>query len=272
MNRASFQKEKGTVDLIPPSDHDGPPGLHAAEARHHRSYSKEAVVYDQKRFETFGEQLIMGMLDSALREWLRPSKGRRILDVAAGTCRASIELARHGATVVGVDLTEEMLRQGQTKIAEAGITTIRLHRANGRQLPFKDNSFDHAISLRFMHLIPLEFQRLFLNEMMRVLKPGGYMIVEFNNPFYGGLFGFYHSWLNWKQRRQKPPGRLWPHQVPALFAGFRMVGRVGIRLPGMGRIARWSRKWALRYGRMAHHFPLNLVAGTTLFICQKDPG
>ncbi len=260
------------MDLTPPPDHSDPPGLHEAEARHHRSYSKEAAVYDQKRFETFGEQLIMGMLDSALREWLRPSDGCRILDVAAGTCRASIELARHGAAVVGVDLTEEMLRQGQARIAEAGITSIRLHRANGRQLPFKDQSFDHAISLRFMHLIPLEFQRLFLDEMMRVVKPGGLMIVEFNNPFYGGFFGFYKSWLNWRQRGQKPPGRLWPHQIQALFAGFRMVGRVGIRLPGMGRIARWNRTWALRYGQLAHHFPLNLVAGTTLFICRKDPG
>ena len=63
-----------------------------------------------------------------------------ILDVASGTAGVALQLGgAHGAQVVGVDLTEEMLRQGRRRVAAAG-TERRIGLVAGRaeQLPFPD--------------------------------------------------------------------------------------------------------------------------------------
>ncbi len=67
---------------------------------------------------------------------------RVVLDVAAGTAGVSLQIAgRTGARVIGVDLTEQMLRQGAQNVAAAGAAT-RITLVNGRaeQLPVADAS------------------------------------------------------------------------------------------------------------------------------------
>src|SRR5580700_7696424 len=81
-----------------------------------------------------------------------PGAGQVILDVAAGTAGVSIQLAeRTGATVIGVDLTEQMLRQGRRNVAAAGQAgSIGLVTGRAEQLPFADNTFD---ALTFTYLL-----------------------------------------------------------------------------------------------------------------------
>ncbi len=71
-----------------------------------------------------------------------------ILDVASGTAGVAIQLAaRTGARVVGVDLTEAMLRQGQANVADAGLgRSVGLVAGKAEQLPFPDASFDALTS------------------------------------------------------------------------------------------------------------------------------
>src|SRR6516164_87729 len=61
-----------------------------------------------------------------------------ILDVASGTAGVALQLAgRSRARVVGVDLTEQMLRQGQRRVTAAGQRDrIRLTAGRAEQLPF----------------------------------------------------------------------------------------------------------------------------------------
>jgi len=98
-----------------------------------------------------------------------------ILDVASGTAGVALQLAaRSRARVVGVDLTEPMLRQGQRRVAAAGRRDrITLVAGRAEQLPFPDASFD---ALTFTYLLRyVRDPQATLAELARVLKPGGVM-------------------------------------------------------------------------------------------------
>jgi demethylmenaquinone methyltransferase/2-methoxy-6-polyprenyl-1,4-benzoquinol methylase len=102
-----------------------------------------------------------------------PEKHSHILDVASGTAGVALQLAdRTQARVVAVDLTEEMLRQGQRNVAAAGRSdriSVTLGRAE--QLPFADASFD---ALTFTYLLRyVDDPQATLTELARVVKPGG---------------------------------------------------------------------------------------------------
>jgi demethylmenaquinone methyltransferase/2-methoxy-6-polyprenyl-1,4-benzoquinol methylase len=101
--------------------------------------------------------------------------GGVILDVASGTAGVALQLAeRSRARVVGVDLTEQMLRQGQRRVAAAGrADRITLVAGRAEQLPFPDASFD---ALTFTYLLRyVRDPQATLAELARVLKPGGVM-------------------------------------------------------------------------------------------------
>lgn len=98
---------------------------------------------------------------------------RRILDVATGTAGVALMLAaRTGAEVVGVDLTEQMLRQGRARVAGRDLTEqIRLLVGRGEQLPFPDDSFD---ALTFTYLLRyVTDPAATVAELARVVRPGG---------------------------------------------------------------------------------------------------
>jgi demethylmenaquinone methyltransferase/2-methoxy-6-polyprenyl-1,4-benzoquinol methylase len=110
-----------------------------------------------------------------------------ILDVASGTAGVALQLARRGVTVVGVDLTEEMLRQGHRRVAAAGKgEQVALVVGRAEQLPFPDGYFD---ALTFTYLLRyVRDPQATLAELARVLRPGGTMAsLEFYVPE-GGLW------------------------------------------------------------------------------------
>src|SRR3954447_2116819 len=77
------------------------------------------------------------MVDAVVRAPLTP---RRILDVATGTAGVALMLTeRTGAEVVGIDLTEQMLREGRDRVDRAGrADRIDLLCGRAEQLPFAD--------------------------------------------------------------------------------------------------------------------------------------
>lgn len=98
-----------------------------------------------------------------------------ILDVASGTAGVAIELARRtGGTVVGVDLTEQMLRQGTANVAASAVADrIVLVGGQAERLPFADATFD---ALAFSYLLRyVDDPQATLAELARVVKPGGVM-------------------------------------------------------------------------------------------------
>jgi demethylmenaquinone methyltransferase/2-methoxy-6-polyprenyl-1,4-benzoquinol methylase len=101
--------------------------------------------------------------------------GTLMLDVASGTAGVALQLAaRTPMKVVGADLTEPMLREGQARVAAAGQDgRIALVTGRAEQLPFPDASFD---ALTFTYLLRyVDDPQATLTELARVLKPGGTM-------------------------------------------------------------------------------------------------
>jgi len=96
-----------------------------------------------------------------------------ILDVASGTAGVALQLERRaGVKVVGVDLTEAMLRQGRRRVAAAGKSgRIGLVAGRAERLPFPDRHFD---ALTFTYLLRyVRDPQATLAELARVVKPGG---------------------------------------------------------------------------------------------------
>jgi demethylmenaquinone methyltransferase/2-methoxy-6-polyprenyl-1,4-benzoquinol methylase len=107
----------------------------------------------------------------------------RVLDVATGTGMvARAVLRRTGSSVVGVDLSEEMLRGGVRETARAGMSDrVRFLVGDGQRLPFADGSFDaltFTYLLRYVDDVPAT-----LAELARVVRPGGVVAnLEFHVP------------------------------------------------------------------------------------------
>lgn len=114
---------------------------------------------------------------------LRDAAPARILDVATGTADLAIEaLSLDPERVVGVDISEEMLRIGQEKLERRGLTDrITLRKGDAERLPFSDAQF-HAVLVAF-GVRNFENLEKGLREIRRVLKPGGTLVVlEFSHP------------------------------------------------------------------------------------------
>src|SRR5882724_1296482 len=112
-----------------------------------------------------------------------PATRHRILDVATGTAGVALQLARRSpGGIVGVDLTEAMLRRGQENVLRDGAEG-RIHLVAGRaeQLPFPDQAFD---ALTFTYLLRyVADPAATLRELARVVKPGAPVAsLEFSVP------------------------------------------------------------------------------------------
>jgi demethylmenaquinone methyltransferase/2-methoxy-6-polyprenyl-1,4-benzoquinol methylase len=98
---------------------------------------------------------------------------RRVLDVATGTGGVALMLSeRTAASIVGVDLTEQMLRRGRKRIIQRSKDDrIRLVVGRGEQLPFADGTFD---ALTFTYLLRyVADPAATIRELARVVRPGG---------------------------------------------------------------------------------------------------
>ena len=111
-----------------------------------------------------------------------------VLDVATGTAGVALQLVeRTPARVVGVDLTEAMLRRGQANVVKAERRDrVALIAGRGERLPFRDATFD---ALTFTYLLRyVADPQATLTELSRVVKPGGSVAsLEFlapPNPFW----------------------------------------------------------------------------------------
>ena len=100
--------------------------------------------------------------------------GDAVLDVGCGTGNYTIELAKRGADVVGVDSSEEMLIWARQK-AQGERLKVNFQVADALNLPFPDESFDLILSNGLLCF--LKEPEKALMEMHRVLKPGGGLAV-----------------------------------------------------------------------------------------------
>jgi ubiquinone/menaquinone biosynthesis C-methylase UbiE len=118
------------------------------------------------------------MLACSLREkvfnFTSPPKGAKILDVCTGTGRQAFAFGRKGFDVIGIDLSEGMLRKA---VREKGYENVRFVISNAEELPFKDDHFDVTCISFGLHEMPNLIRKKVLQEMDRVTKTKGKIII-----------------------------------------------------------------------------------------------
>lgn len=148
-------------------------------------FENYAKRYDQESFT----QGTIGECDFIENE-INRDRSVRILDIGCGTGRHSIELAKRGYKVVGVDLSESQLERAEEKARVAGVQ-VTLLKFDARTLPFVDE-FDLVMmlcegSFPLMETDEMNFQ--ILQNAAKALKPNGKLIFTTLN----GLFPLFHS-------------------------------------------------------------------------------
>ena len=111
--------------------------------------------------------------------------GHHVLDIAGGTGDLAAKFSRivgPEGTVVLADINDSMLKVGRDRLVDQGITdNVRFSQADAQHLPFPDNTFD-VITIAF-GLRNVTDKDMALRSMLRVLKPGGKLLVlEFSKP------------------------------------------------------------------------------------------
>jgi phosphatidylethanolamine/phosphatidyl-N-methylethanolamine N-methyltransferase len=115
--------------------------------------------------------------------------GERILEVGVGT-GLSLPLYPQGVSVVGIDISRDMLDRARARQARDGLDYVAgLMVMDAENMAFGDDSFDKVVAMYVASVVP--DPRRLVDEMRRVCKPGGqiFMVNHFHssNPVLGGF-------------------------------------------------------------------------------------
>lgn len=129
----------------------------------------------------------------ATRKVVTPDTPQHFLDVAVGTGDFAYDIlavSHPDAKLVGVDLSDEMMKIARVKLDDRAT----LMQANAEALPFPDNYFD-CVSVAF-GIRNFVNRQTALREMLRVLKPGGKLVIlELSSPDNALLFALFKLYL-----------------------------------------------------------------------------
>ncbi|MFP4634230.1 MAG: class I SAM-dependent methyltransferase [Nitriliruptoraceae bacterium] len=198
-----------------------------------------AADYD-RWFETRWGSYAFAVERDALLDAVGPLDGRDLLDAGCGTGRFTAAFEAAGATVTGVDADPAMLSLARRR------TGAQLLHADAGALPLPDDSFDLAVAVTLLEFA--ERAEQVIDELVRVTRPGGRIVVATLNP--RSPWGLaHHRKLRqppWSQACLRTPGELRElltergrlQVTAALYApgGFPGVARLGPLLEAVGQL------------------------------------
>ncbi len=137
--------------------------------------------------------------------------GDRLLEIGIGTGRIALPLLRNGVSITGVDISPLMVERLRAKLTQQQAAepewhwgALTLEMADMTALPFADGSFDAAVGVHVLHLVPQ--WRKALDEVLRVVRHGGALLI--GQDVHGG--GYPHAviqdqWRDIVARLGHPP-------------------------------------------------------------------
>ncbi len=142
-----------------------------------------ALMFDNisGKYDRINRIMTFGIDQSWRRKSLRlllANRPQLILDVATGTGDFAIQANKilNPLNIIGIDISEGMLEKGQQKLEALKLDTkIKLMKGDSENLPFEDHKFD-AVTVAY-GVRNFENLEKGLSEILRVLKPGGKLVV-----------------------------------------------------------------------------------------------
>ena len=144
-------------------------------------YRNYAGIYD-RLFDSMNKGLkLVGI------RMFRPSKGMNILDVGCGT-GSHLELyQRYQCNLFGIDLSPSMLEVARERLGDSA----QLDLGDATEMTYEDDKFDLVISMLSLHEMSPETRLAVLNEIKRVLKSDGrILLIDFHPGPYEPLQGW----------------------------------------------------------------------------------
>ena len=174
--------------------------------------------------------------------------GKTLLDVGCGDGDFSLVLARRGAVVTGVDVSQAMIDAAR-KNCTAGAVTATFKLGEAHALPFEAGSFDVVVAMTILCFV--DDAAPVFREIARVLRPGGKLVIgELGRWSTWAAERRMRAWLGselWKRGHFRTPGEL---QRLARDAGLEPGPvRGAVFYPRCGLAARWMQGLELRIGR-----------------------
>lgn len=136
----------------------------------------------KQRFGEFAESYVTSQTHAKgedlklLLQMANPQPNWRVLDVATGGGHTALLLAPAVASVIATDISSKMLEAARSFILGKGIKNVSFQKTEADQLPFEPVSFDLITCRIATHHFPS--CQAFINETCKVLKPGGYLLIQ----------------------------------------------------------------------------------------------
>ncbi len=147
-----------------------------------------ALIHWPRRYDLLASVLFAGRgrrVRATIADTIGLIPGQSVLDVGCGTGTLALYLAGRvmpGGSAAGVDASPEMINAAQAKASRKNID-LQFAVAAAQALPFADETFDAVTTSLTIHHVPEADRPLAVRELLRVLRPGGELLIaEFQAP------------------------------------------------------------------------------------------
>jgi ubiquinone/menaquinone biosynthesis C-methylase UbiE len=221
------------------STQPGPVELEGLRSKLTHLYDHNADRYDNDRSLNESLHYYFDHAHRAVDALIGPTNAETLhVDMPVGTGRFLFYLREQGRVhrMVGIDISKGMLEVAARSSVRNG-HHIEFSQGDAFSLPFADASVDVLTSLRMFHLFPHCYWPGLLDEMHRVLKPGGILVTELRNAARGTACQLLVPGFR-KRRKQHPHVFVNPLSIKPLFRRWESMHMQGVGLDALAKIHR----------------------------------
>lgn len=141
---------------------------------YNQNYSAESLCLDKAK-ESYDKKMIAFRFD-IIKKY---GANKEVLDLCCGSGSYLMPMLNEFKNAVGIDFSSNFLGEFMRALGNNLPAKLKLVEADARYIPIKDNSFDFVFSFCSLYYVP-QVERA-IDEIARVLRPGGYAAIELGN-------------------------------------------------------------------------------------------